>query len=459
MRRSIAIAAVLTVTGGLGVGSAGPASAAGATVITLCRDSQLRAAIAAVPAGGTILFGCDGTIGIDPNKGPIEIHKELTLDANGHTVSISGGHRSQIFIIALRGTVTMRGLTLKDANPPSSPGGGAVFVGGARFVSDHMRFVNNQAGNLENGGENLAGAGGAISVLGTSGALVVTDSEFVGNSAVCGLSCRAGGGGGAISLRNGGPSLIRRSVFRNNRELGGDGGGAIAATFNSKSSAFYLNGAVTIEFSTFVNNTSNTISDAGAHGVVGGGAVLSLSHPLAIANSLFTANTADVNVGFLTGIQAAGGAVRSGVSRAPDVPATPGFPTSITDSIFTANAARGLASEGGAVHVDDQPVQISRSTLNGNQAYRGSAVKIAGGDATTIADSRLSGNVNTGEGEVGAVWTAGRTTFAGTQLVNNTSGCYLAVFGDQVGEVIDNGNNIEIPGHSCGFRPAGPPTP
>jgi len=458
MRRSIAIAAVLTITGGLAVGSAGPASAASATVITLCRDSQLRAAIAAVPAGGTILFGCDGTIRLDPNKGEIEIHKELTLDANGHTVSISGDHRSQIFIISLRGTVTMRGLTLKDANPPSSPGGGAVFVGGARFVSDHMRFVNNQAGNPENGGDSLAGAGGAISVLGTSGALVVTDSEFVGNSAVCGLSCRAGGGGGAISLRNGGPSLIRRSVFQNNRELGGDGGGAIAATFVSRSSAFYLNGAVTIEFSTFVNNTSNTISDAGAHGVVGGGAVLSLSHPLAIAKSLFTANTADVNLGFLTGIQAAGGAVRSGVSRAPDIPATPGFPTSITDSIFTANAARGLASEGGAVHVDDQPVQISRSTLNGNQANQGSAVRI-GGDATTIVDSRLSRNVNTSDLEVGAVWMAGRTTFAGTQLVNNTSGCYLAVFGDHVGEVIDKGNNIEIPGHSCGFRPVGPSTP
>ncbi len=455
MRRLIAIAAVLTVTGGLAVGSAGPASAASATVITLCRDSQLRAAIAAVPEGGTILFGCDGTIGIDPNKGPIEIHKELTLDANGHTVSISGGHRSQIFIISLPGTVTMRGLTLKDANPQSSPGGGAVFVGGARFVSDHMRFVNNQAGNLENGGENLAGAGGAISVLGTSGALVVTDSEFVGNSAVCGLSCRAGGGGGAISLRNGGPSLIRRSVFRNNRELGGDGGGAIAATFNSRSSAFYLNGAVTIEFSTFVNNTSNAISDAVAHGVVGGGAVLSLSHPLAIANSLFTANTADVKVGFLTGVQPAGGAVRSGVARNLD---TPRFPTSITDSIFTANAARGDGSEGGAVDVDDQPVQISRSSLNGNQAYRGSAVMIVG-DATTITDSRLFGNVNTGDLEPGAVWTAGRTTFAGTQLVNNTSGCYLAVIGDHVGEVIDNGNNIEIPGHSCGFRPAGPPTP
>ncbi len=206
MRRLIAIAAVLTVTGGLAVGSAGPASAASATVITLCRDSQLRAAIAAVPEGGTILFGCDGTIGIDPNKGPIEIHKELTLDANGHTVSISGGHRSQIFIISLPGTVTMRGLTLKDANPQSSPGGGAVFVGGARFVSDHMRFVNNQAGNIVNNGGGLAGAGGAISVLGTSGALVVTDSEFVGNSALCGLICRAGGGGGAISLRNGGPS-------------------------------------------------------------------------------------------------------------------------------------------------------------------------------------------------------------------------------------------------------------
>lgn len=94
----------------LAVGAAGPASAGGATVITFCRDSSLRAAIDAVPEGGTILFRCDGTIGINPVKGPIEIHKGRTLDANGRAVSISGGDRSQIFIISLQGTVTMRGL-------------------------------------------------------------------------------------------------------------------------------------------------------------------------------------------------------------------------------------------------------------------------------------------------------------------------------------------------------------
>ncbi|MGI9022382.1 MAG: hypothetical protein ACR2HV_03960 [Acidimicrobiales bacterium] len=463
MRRSIAkciaIAAALAVTAGLAVAPAGPAAAEGATVLTVCRDAQLRAAIAAVPEGGTILFGCDGTIGINPNRGAIEIHKELTLDANGHSVSISGGHRSQIFFLGLPGTVTMRGLTLKNGNLSGSAfGGGAVFVGDAKFVADRMRFLNNQAGTLESGGDFLSGAGGAISVFGTSAELVVTNSEFVGNSVVCGFTCHPSGGGGAISLRNGGPSLIRTSVFRDNREIGGDGGGAIAATYVSGASAFTLNGAVTIDYTTFENNTSNTAKTAGSElrPVRGGGAVLSLSRPLTIAHSLFKSNTADVDLVFFEGIQASGGAVRSGVVLALDGPR---FPTSITDSTFTANVARGSLSQGGAVSVDDQPVWISKSSMNENRADRGAAVSIFGG-STRIIKSRLFDNVNTGDlGEDGAVWTAGRTIFSGTQLVDNTSGCYLAVIGTRVGEVVDKGDNIETPGHSCGFPPVGPLRP
>ena len=372
--------------------------------------------------------------------------KSLTLDGNGRKVTISGGGRSQIFFMSGPITVVMRGFTMQDgAGLSFGFGGGAMFFGGTRLVVDDMRFLNNKAGVGDSGGDFFSGAGGAISVFGPRAELVVTKSEFAGNSAICGLTCA--GGGGALSLRSGGSSLIQTSIFRDNHDLGGDGGGAIAASYTNFSSLFTLSGGVTIDRSTFVNNRSDTSPFRSSDGrpTPGGGAIVSLGHPLTITASTFNANIADVNIVFGVGIQSSGGAVRSGIPRFDEAPR---WPTSITGSTFVGNAARGTASQGGAISVDDQPVRISASVLTKNTADRGAALNILG-DGVTIANSQFVANISPPAlGEPGAVWTAGNTTFAGTQLLNNTAGCYLAFDA----KVIDQGRNVERPGNSCGFR-------
>ena len=137
--------------------------------------------------------------------------------------------------------------------------------------------------------------------------------------------------------------------------------------------------------------------------------------------------------------------MRSGI---PQFDEAPRWPTSITGSTFVSNAARGQASQGGAISVDDQPVQVSASVLTQNTADRGAALNISG-DGATIVNSQFVANISPPAlGGPGAVWTSGKTTFAGTQLINNTAGCYLAFDA----KVIDQGRNVERPGNSCGFR-------
>ena len=61
-----------------------PAFAGG--VVSNCTEADLRTALA---GGGTVTFACDGTITITTPK---SISADTTLDATGHTVTISGNN-------------------------------------------------------------------------------------------------------------------------------------------------------------------------------------------------------------------------------------------------------------------------------------------------------------------------------------------------------------------------------
>src|SRR5262245_26405654 len=85
-----------------------PTNAAGAHVINVCNESELRQA---VKTGGTIQFGCSGIITL---SGPIDIAKDVTLDGAGMAVTISGGNAVQLFNMAPHVTFEVRHLTLAD---------------------------------------------------------------------------------------------------------------------------------------------------------------------------------------------------------------------------------------------------------------------------------------------------------------------------------------------------------
>ena len=95
---------------------------------------SLREAIDTIGADGVITFaaGLQGTIIIDPLKGPLAIKRSVTLIGPGaETLSISGGDTTRIFTIgdtakATGLSVEISGLTIADGAAPTGENGGAI---------------------------------------------------------------------------------------------------------------------------------------------------------------------------------------------------------------------------------------------------------------------------------------------------------------------------------------------
>lgn len=407
--------------------------------VSPCNEGSLRDAIDDAPDGGTVDFGCDGVISLENlgSAGPIFIGKELTLDGSGRRVIIDGLNRGQIFFLST-GTVTMRTLTVQGGSvtdPGDIPGGGAVRVAGTRFVADRMRFLGNYSENQ----------GGAISATGAPAGIVVTDSEFVGNSVGCGTVCTdRGGGGGAIAFAGGQPSRIERTSFRDNSMVGRGSGGAVMAQFTFNP---ILTGPLTIADSEFERNTANNF-DEGGRPPRGGGAVAAHNHPLTIERSTFVDNHA-IPVG---GISSRGGAVNVGGDDSTGVPQS----ATISDSTFTGNVVHGGAAWGGAIYTGDVPTEVAGVTVTGNEAEAGGGVAAFG--PLSLTDSLLGSNTARGgfNGTGGGIWAGGTTTVAGTDVLDNVpDGC----FERPPGEIVDGGGNTESAGANCGFPPFVAPTP
>src|SRR5688572_21717800 len=77
-------------------------------VVTNCDEASLRAALA---AGGDVVLSCDGTIVLNS---PIIISNDVTLDAAGHDVTLSGSNAVQLFVIQPGMSFVARNLTFTD---------------------------------------------------------------------------------------------------------------------------------------------------------------------------------------------------------------------------------------------------------------------------------------------------------------------------------------------------------
>src|SRR6266498_1685281 len=78
-----------------------PTPAPGA-VVQSCDEAGLRAALA---AGGPAKFGCDGTIVL---TNPIVVTTDLTLEADGHDVRLSGDGKVRLFEVSANGSSVAR---------------------------------------------------------------------------------------------------------------------------------------------------------------------------------------------------------------------------------------------------------------------------------------------------------------------------------------------------------------
>ncbi|MEQ9359117.1 DUF4114 domain-containing protein [Coleofasciculus chthonoplastes] len=244
-------------------------------------QGSLRDAIAQAQSGDTIKFASrlkNKTIKL--TSGQLEIDKDLTIDgSNAQGLTISGNNASRVFFLQGNPTwehvdVTLRHLIIADGKTTEKgedgAGGGVWAQGQATLTVEHSEFKNNHA-NGEGGGAIYARWGSTLTVIG---------SKFEGNStsAIGQSGKKTERGGGAIALGSIGTTVVKDSEFINNT---GVSGGAINT----------LLGDLTVENSTFTNNSS---TDAGGAIYTDGASKTpdnKTSGKIEIRNSRFDGNT------------------------------------------------------------------------------------------------------------------------------------------------------------------------
>lgn len=334
-----------------------------------------------------VRFQCDGTITLTSK---ITITGSMTIDANGHNVTISGNNQVQIFFMqgiwAIGGsTLTLKGLKLENGYADK---GGAIFVNSNNTVIlQNVIFSNNHS---------YSGGGGAIYAdyfesdpgeglppIQTGVNLSVSGSEFNHNGT-------SSFGGGAILLNKFSTLTVGYSTF-----FGNDGhnfGGAIYTestnTLNISNSWFSYNragsgGAIENVASGPINLTNvhfdgNTVASSGS-----GGAINNYHGTLTVADSFFRNNgvhSEGTNKSSGTGIDNSGGIVTVSNSDFSDnsgnginnnegffidtnrgcLGTCPGILT-VTDSYFFNNGDSAIRNDKGTVN-------LTNSTFAGNRA-------------------------------------------------------------------------------------------
>jgi hypothetical protein len=187
----------------------------------------LTSAISAAGNNGTVQFGADCSITLSST---ITLSQNVTIDGNGHAVTVSGGHTGgtgtgvQVFVVNSGVSVTLNDLTVANGNSFAGNGGG-VFNSGTLTVTNST-FSSNSTRN---------GSGGGIENRGT---LSVSDSTFS-----CNTSSLLGGGIDS----SGGTLTITNSTFRGNGNGAFNGGGignGNGGTLTVTNSTFSGNGGV-----------------------------------------------------------------------------------------------------------------------------------------------------------------------------------------------------------------------
>jgi uncharacterized repeat protein (TIGR01451 family) len=354
---------------------------------------SLRAALAAVPSGGTIDFAA-GVRNINLTAG-LEIATNVTIvnDQGVGSVTIDGGNQVTIFTVDAAVTASLSGLTLTRG---SGGFGGAINNAGSLTVQN-CSFTNNSA----------QGNGGAIE---NNGSLTILNDQFTGNSSL--------DNGGAIEnevLPSNVTALVTLSIsnstfttnscfqtggaIENDSTYAQSGGDATVkidhSSFSQNSSlvggAIYdLFGALSIFQSTFDGNMAE-----------GGGAVLNSSFSpdaMSIVNSTFSNNQATNGSG--------GGIENTG-------------PLTVIGCTFSGNTAQG--GGGGGIENSFGPTTVINSTFSDNSAdFFGGGIDNPGADLV-VTSSTFSGNSD-GEFGGGGIYNQGPLSLNNVLLANNTGG-------------------------------------
>jgi hypothetical protein len=488
----------------------GPWSATGAfTVESLCNEAALRTA---VNAGGTYMFGCDGTITL---SSPLVVSNNLQLDGNGHSVTISGGHTGMVFRVMPGISLTLKNVTVADGLAQAGAGlyndggtvnllscgfygniatncypqvkGGAVYNASGTLNISNCVFSGNNSHNVPpvTSPDPSEAYGGCLYI--NSGIVTITSSRFEGNTVQgsvgktgYGQNGRSGFGG---AIYNAGDLMVMSSIFAANQAFGGNGDPVPSSYPDGTSGGYGYGGAIynvgncwVYRSSFLANNAAGGIcgyapSEYGSYGGrggtggsgIGGGIYQGSNSFLTLISCTFASNS-------VTG--SAGTAGADGRWMEGGLPPLHG-----------GRGGDGGSGLGGAIYAESGFVCMTNSTFAGNRAQAGNAG--AGGSFAPGGAGGNGGNAIGGLGVGGAYVTSVNNSFGwnssasgtgaagaagGTNGINGiASGGLGRTSGDLLlgnslvayctptnsyGALLDMGHNISSDG-SCGFTTPG----
>src|ERR1700722_6309248 len=195
---ALAAGSMLSVGGFPAPASASP-SAATATVKS-CTYAALKTAIA---GGGTITFGCSGTIVFTGGQLTIGGGKTVTLDGKGKKVALASDGNGRLFQVS-GGHLTLEFLTLENAS--------VVGADGKAGGSGSTGKDGDNGTDGKDGGEGAPGTDGSDGTPGLSGGIPSAGKD-------AGVAQ-----GGAIFIARGAVVSLEHAVVTHNFALGGTGG-------------------------------------------------------------------------------------------------------------------------------------------------------------------------------------------------------------------------------------------
>ena len=283
-----------------------------AAVVSPCDEASLRAAIA---QGGTVSFGCSGTITLTQ---AIAINTNVTLTGVGALVTLSGGGQTRLFNVSpgvelrvhslelVGGIATNGGAIFNDGGSvvlervtfaghsatPMVPGsalvvgqgaGGAIYSRTGTVQASFCIFQSNSVYSARSFGADMPARGGAICVDGGSlnlmSCVLATNTATAGNGRAEGFPAIASPGSEALggAIWNSGTGSVYRCQFFNNRAIGGNGvapvpvGGSTTGSSGGAANggSIYNRGDLEVEECTF--NSNSTAGGNGGSGTLGTG--------------------------------------------------------------------------------------------------------------------------------------------------------------------------------------------
>ena len=414
----------------------------GSGTVTNCTQSALETALA---GGGTVLFGCSGTLTL---TNTIKISNASLIDANGFAVVISGSNSFRLFQVASNLNFQINGLTLANGQVVGTNGingtngnaptaGQSVFCAGILNQGGTLTLLNciltnnnvlaghagtNTSSSSANGGD----ARGAA-IYSTGGNINFTNCTLVGNAVIGGngtpnANASSGSGGqalgGAIFLL-GTTGSLQNVMLLNNRATGGAtyafglansgaGGDADGGAFYATNSTVFINSSLASSNRATgggtINRSGIPVGGGGSGSGKGGCLFLAASSSAKIQLSSYTVNSASGGDG--QHYQPAGGAMGGALFN--------GGKLQISSTSFSGNRSLGGDSiltgvgAGGAVY-STNTLAITACTLDNNVAMGGSV----GGDAI--------GGIPAGAGNGGGLWSSGFLTITNSTCTANVA--------------------------------------